>query len=73
MDASGAVHTSRRDSDDARALLGGIGIVGIIAELEVQLQPATNVRGASRLVKGDGNLYDDTRSQLKVRSAVVWA
>ncbi|GBF95066.1 hypothetical protein Rsub_07567 [Raphidocelis subcapitata] len=42
VDAAGTIHTSPRDSDDARALLGGIGLVGIIAEVEVALQGTTN-------------------------------
>jgi hypothetical protein len=69
VDAAGTIHTSPRDSDDARALLGGIGLVGIIAEVEVALQGTTNVRGRSRVVKGDGGLHDDIRNLLKARRA----
>lgn len=67
MDAAGTVRTAPRDSDDARALLGGLGLVGIVAEVEVALQPTTNVRGRTRLVKGDGNLFGDIRAALQAR------
>ena len=37
VDAAGTVHESPRGSEEARGLCGGVGVVGIIAELKLQV------------------------------------
>ena len=61
-----AVHVSARGSEEARALFGGLGLVGIITEAEVAMGPAANVRAVNRVEPDDGGMLDDIKATLKV-------
>lgn len=42
VDAAGAVHVSRKGSEEAKALCGGIGLLGTLTEFTLQLTAPTN-------------------------------
>lgn len=66
VDANGTVHISDRRSDEGRAICGGIGLLGVITELTLQLTPSTNTRLSTWLKVRDGNLVEDVEKLLKV-------
>lgn len=66
VDVNGTIHTSPRDSPEARAILGGLGLVGIITEVELQLGPGLVISATSKLAMPDSDLYEDIKKLLKV-------
>ena len=59
--------TSARASDEARVLIAGLGLVGVIAEVELQLGPGARARVRSRTDLADDNLFEEIKALLKVR------
>jgi FAD/FMN-containing dehydrogenase len=67
VNAKGEEHTSSRYSDEGRALVGGVGLLGIITEVTLQLEPATFIRvDTPKFHATDRNLYVDIQAMLKV-------
>lgn len=58
---------TRADPAAWAALNGGLGLSGILTELEVQLTPPTNTQLRTVLNKPDDNIYQDIQELLKVR------
>jgi FAD/FMN-containing dehydrogenase len=68
VDAAGSVHNHGRDTDEVRAMCGGVGVLGVITELALQLTPPTNTRlSTPRYLASDANLTADIDELLKVR------
>lgn len=68
VDAKGEIHTAQQGSDEARGLCGGIGLLGVITELSLQLTEPTNTRLSTWYIKDDANIADDVDKMLKVRA-----
>lgn len=66
VDGSGNVRVSNRSSTAGRALIGGLGVAGVVTELALQLQPPSRTRISTRSKQSDGNLVADVRDMLKV-------
>jgi FAD/FMN-containing dehydrogenase len=60
------VRTSARHSEAGRALVGGLGVAGIITELTLQLQGPSRTAVDTRSKKSDANLYGDILDLLQV-------
>lgn len=71
VDGLGNVHRDSRNSDAGRALVGGLGVAGIVTELLVQLEPPSLTAVDTRFKQHDGKLYDDVVSMLQVRQETV--
>lgn len=67
VDAAGNVHESPAGSDEARALCGGVGVLGAIAELTLQMTPLSATKISTWYVRDDGDLADDIERMLRVR------
>lgn len=66
VDANGDIRTSVKGSEDAKALCGGIGLLGVVAEITLQMRPTTNSWFKTWYLKDDKNLADDIEVMLKV-------
>lgn len=71
VDGLGNIHKDSRDSDAGRALVGGLGVAGLVTELLLQLEAPSVTAVETRFKKHDGKLYDDVMDMLKVRRAVL--
>jgi len=65
--ANGTVHVSKRGSPEAEALCGGLGLLGVISEFNLQLTPTSNTRFSTWYLRDDANLAADVEEMLKVR------
>lgn len=72
MDGLGNVHRNSRHSDAGRALVGGLGVAGMVTELLVQLEPPSLTAVDTRFKQHDGKLYEDVVSMLQVRQEVLY-
>jgi FAD/FMN-containing dehydrogenase len=66
VDAQGEVHNSAKGSEEAFALCGGLGLLGTITELTLQLTQHSNTHFSTWYLKPDDNLADDVEAMLKV-------
>ncbi|WIA15659.1 hypothetical protein OEZ85_002285 [Tetradesmus obliquus] len=71
VDAQGEVHTSAKGSDEAFALCGGLGLLGTVTELTLQLTPSSNTHFSTWYLKPDDNLADDVEAMLKITPNLV--
>jgi hypothetical protein len=68
VDAKGVVHkTSRDDPVTWRAINGGLGLIGAITELKLQLTPPTYTQLKTVLNQPDDNMYETIQELLTVR------
>jgi hypothetical protein len=67
IDASGEVHIADRHSPEGKALAGGVGLIGIITEVKLQLTPPSNVKAISKNLIHDDNIGQDVLGYVKVR------
>jgi hypothetical protein len=72
VDGLGNVHRDSRDSDAGRALVGGLGVAGLVTELLLQLEVPSVTAVETRFKKHDGKLYDDVVEMLKVGRCEPW-
>ncbi|WIA41068.1 hypothetical protein OEZ86_004702 [Tetradesmus obliquus] len=74
VDASGGIHTSSRDSPEGHALAGGVGLVGIITEVKLQMTPPSNTQAVSINLLPDSNIAADVTKFLKTTKniALMW-
>jgi FAD/FMN-containing dehydrogenase len=68
VDARGDVHTSPRGSDEAAALCGGIGLLGALTEITLQLTEHSNTLFSTKYIRDDANLATDVEEILKASS-----
>jgi hypothetical protein len=67
VDAAGEVHTvTRADRETWRAINGGLGLIGVITELKLQLTPPTNTQLKTLLNQPDTNIFGMIQELLKV-------
>jgi hypothetical protein len=66
VDGLGNVRHDSRDSDAGRALVGGLGVAGLVTELLLQLEPHSLTAVDTRFKKHDGKLFEDVVDMLKV-------
>jgi hypothetical protein len=71
VDGKGAVHTSPAGSDEARGLCGGIGIVGVISELKLQMTPTSTTHVSTWYVKDDKDIANDINKMLAITPHLV--
>lgn len=67
VDASGTVHTSSRQSAEGRGLAGGLGLIGIITEVKLQMTPPSSTKVASINALHDANIGTDVLQLVHVR------
>lgn len=67
VDGQGNIHVSPRNSTAGRALVGGLGLAGVVTELLFQLQGPSHTKLTTRFKQSDINLYQDVKAMLKVR------
>ncbi|GBF95589.1 FAD FMN-containing dehydrogenase [Raphidocelis subcapitata] len=74
VDATGTTRTSARDSPEGRALAGGLGLLGIVSELTLQLAPPSNTRFETVWQSGDEDIASDILELVarSPRALVVW-
>lgn len=68
VDASGTVRTSARDSPEGKGLAGGVGLIGIITEIKLQMTPPSNTMVISKNLLPDARIAEDVKEFLKVRN-----
>jgi FAD/FMN-containing dehydrogenase len=66
VDASGTVRTSAKGSEEARALCGGLGLLGTITEFTLQMTETTNTWFSTWYLKDDTNMAEDIDKMLQV-------
>lgn len=69
VDASGTIRTSTRNSPEGKALAGGLGLIGIITEVKLQMTPPSNTKVISKNFIPDVNIAQDVLNYVKVRGA----
>lgn len=67
IDGLGNVHKDSRDSAAGKALVGGLGVAGLVTELLLQLQPPSHTTIGTRYKQHDTKLYNDVLDMLQVR------
>jgi L-gulonolactone oxidase len=74
VDARGRVVTSDRASPEARAIVGGLGLLGVVTEMTLQLGPPSHTRFESVWKRDDDAIVEDILGFLKEtpRMLVVW-
>lgn len=60
------MHTSDRHSPEGRALAGGVGLIGIITEVKLQMTPPSNTKVISKNMIPDANIGQDVLNYVKV-------
>jgi hypothetical protein len=66
VDGLGNIRKDSRDSEAGRALVGGLGVAGLVTELLLQLEPPSLTAVDTKFKKHDGKLYQDVIELLKV-------
>lgn len=66
VDGKGDIHVSPRNSTAGRALVGGLGVAGIVTELLLQLQPSSHTKLKTRFKQSDISLLADVKAMLQV-------
>lgn len=66
VDASGDVHVSGRHSAEGKGLAGGVGLIGIITEIKLQLTPLSYTKAISKNLLPDHNIAEDVKNFVKV-------
>lgn len=68
VDASGNVHVSDRYSPEGKGLAGGVGLIGIITEVKLQMTPPSNTKAVSINLLPDHNIGQEVQNYVKVGS-----
>lgn len=71
VDGLGNIHTDSRASEAGRALVGGLGVAGVVTELLLQLEPASKTVISTWFKKRDSGLYQDVQQMLKVSQGAI--
>ena len=66
VDSDGGVHTVTRGSLQGRAIVGGLGLLGVVTELTLQLTPETHTRLETQPLLPDTNFAADVLAHVKV-------
>jgi FAD/FMN-containing dehydrogenase len=66
IDGKGQVHQLKRISPEGLAVCAGMGLLGIVTEMTIQLTPTTHTKLITRYLANDTNLVDDIEKMLKV-------
>lgn len=66
VDGNATVHDTPASDPVFNGICGGIGLLGVITEIELQLAPASNTLLQSQLLKPDANLAADIDELVKV-------
>lgn len=69
--AEGEVRKSPRDSAEVKLFCGGMGLIGIITELEIQLTPPTHTKLITRYLSNDTDIVNDIAKMLKVAPHIL--
>lgn len=74
VNAHGEVVRSPRDSPEGRAIVGSLGLLGVVTEMTLQLSPASNTRFDTVWKKSDSDIASDILGMLKEtpHMLVVW-
>lgn len=71
VDASGNVHVNDRHSPEGKGLAGGVGLIGIITEIKLQMTPPSNTKAVSINLLPDHNIGQEVLNYVKVWHRVV--
>ncbi|KAF8062634.1 GULLO2 [Scenedesmus sp. PABB004] len=71
VDGQGEVHVDARNSTAGRALVGGLGVAGMVTELLLQLTPPSHTQLSTRFKRPDADLVADDK--LPLVGLPVWA
>jgi FAD/FMN-containing dehydrogenase len=66
VNALGEVTTSPRDSQEVRLLCGGLGLIGVVTEMKIQMTPPSHTKLITRYLSKDDNLVEEVEKMLKV-------
>jgi FAD/FMN-containing dehydrogenase len=66
VDHQGNIRKNARQDKEVRLFCGGLGLIGLITELEIQLTPPTHTKLITRYLAKDDNMVDDIEKMLKV-------
>lgn len=69
IDHQGNIRKSARHDKEVKLFCGGMGLIGLITELEIQMTPPTHTKLITRYLSKDTNIVDDIEKMLKVRAA----
>lgn len=69
VDHNGNIQKSPRNSKEVRLFCGGMGLIGLITELELQMTAPTHTKLITRYLSKDDNIVDDVEKMLKVGAA----
>eukprot|EP00882_Tetradesmus_deserticola_P001995 GHRQ01002140.1.p1 GENE.GHRQ01002140.1~~GHRQ01002140.1.p1 ORF type:complete len:593 (+),score=177.48 GHRQ01002140.1:42-1820(+) len=70
VDGRGRVHVSRPKDPEFKALYGGVGVLGVVTELLLQMTPPTNTQLIT-VVKKDKNMMDEINRLLKISPHIL--
>jgi hypothetical protein len=68
-----AWQVTRDNPEIWKAVNGGIGLIGVITEIKIQLTPPTNTQLKTILNQPDDNMYEMIEKLLQVGSTKGWA
>eukprot|EP00878_Enallax_costatus_P024256 GHUV01025873.1.p1 GENE.GHUV01025873.1~~GHUV01025873.1.p1 ORF type:complete len:253 (+),score=16.97 GHUV01025873.1:104-760(+) len=71
VDADGQIRKSTRDSPEGKMLCGGLGLIGIITEIQLQMTPTTHTKLITRYLSSDADLFNDIAKMLKVSPHIL--
>eukprot|EP00879_Flechtneria_rotunda_P014072 GHRR01014702.1.p1 GENE.GHRR01014702.1~~GHRR01014702.1.p1 ORF type:complete len:461 (+),score=131.27 GHRR01014702.1:498-1880(+) len=74
VDSAGNVHISARNSPEGHGLAGGVGLIGILSEIKLQMTPLTNTKAISINLLPDTNIADDIKKYIQTTPnlALMW-
>lgn len=58
--SSGTIHRSPHDSDEGRAIAGGMGLLGIVTEVTLKMEPLSKTAALTLTAKSDNEMARDT-------------
>lgn len=71
VNVDGEIKKSLRQSPEAKLFCGGLGIIGIITEIELQMTPTTHTKLITRYLSSDADLFNDIAKMLKVSPHIL--
>jgi len=69
VDHKGDIQKSHRNSKEVKLFCGGMGLIGLITELELQMTAPTHTKLITRYLSKDDNIVEDVEKMLKVGPA----
>eukprot|EP00879_Flechtneria_rotunda_P027898 GHRR01029945.1.p1 GENE.GHRR01029945.1~~GHRR01029945.1.p1 ORF type:complete len:293 (-),score=52.72 GHRR01029945.1:120-998(-) len=71
VDVQGNIRHSARDSPEGRMFCGGLGLLGVITELNLQMTPTTHTKLITRYLANDTDIVQDLEKMLQVSPHIL--